>query len=98
MGFMLVISRKKNEKIIIWENIEITILELGRNRVRFGVQAPREVLIHTRLKLSPPIATGDNVTPIRPLGAAESIEPFRNVASARFFTEKESLSIMGTRA
>ncbi|MBI4473109.1 MAG: carbon storage regulator [Acidobacteria bacterium] len=47
---MLIITRKKNQKIMIADNIEITILELGRNRVRFGIQAPREIPIHTRLK------------------------------------------------
>ena len=51
---MLVISRKKNEKILIADNIEITILELGGKRVRIGIRAPKEVVIHTHLKSSPP--------------------------------------------
>jgi hypothetical protein len=51
---MLVISRKKNEKILIADNIEITILEVGRNRVRVGIRAPKEVVVHTHLKSSPP--------------------------------------------
>ena len=50
---MLVISRKKEQKIIIADEIEITILEIGRNRVRFGIKAPKEIPIHTRLKTSP---------------------------------------------
>ena len=51
---MLVVSRKKNEKILIADNIEITILELGSKRVRIGIRAPKEVVIHTHLKQSPP--------------------------------------------
>ena len=50
---MLIISRKKDEKIILADDIEITILEVGRNRVRFGIKAPKHVPIHTRLKTSP---------------------------------------------
>lgn len=50
---MLIISRKKDQKILIAEEIEITILEVGRNRVRFGIKAPKSVAIHTKLKTSP---------------------------------------------
>jgi carbon storage regulator len=50
---MLIISRKKDEQVIIADNIEITILEVGKNRVRFGIKAPQEVRIHSRLKDSP---------------------------------------------
>ena len=46
---MLIISRKKDEKIIVAEDIEITILEVGRNRVRFGIKA------QTRLKTTPEV-------------------------------------------
>jgi carbon storage regulator CsrA len=50
---MLIISRKKDEKIIVADDIEITILEVGRNRVRFGIKAPKDVAIQTRLKAIP---------------------------------------------
>lgn len=50
---MLIISRKKDQKIILADDIEITILEVGRNRVRFGIKAPKHIPIHTRLKSSP---------------------------------------------
>jgi len=46
---MLVISRKKEQKIIVADDIEITILEIGRNRVRFGIKAPKCIPIQTRL-------------------------------------------------
>ena len=52
---MLIISRKKDEKIIVAEDIEITILEVGRNRVRFGIKAPKEITIQTRLKTTPAV-------------------------------------------
>ena len=47
---MLIIGRKRNQKIIISDNIEITILEIGRNRVRFGIEAPKEVRVHTKVQ------------------------------------------------
>jgi carbon storage regulator CsrA len=50
---MLIISRKKDQKIIVADEIEITILEVGRNRVRFGIKAPKHVPIQTRLKTTP---------------------------------------------
>ena len=47
---MLIISRKKDQKIIVADEVEITILEVGRNRVRFGIKAPKHIHIQTRLK------------------------------------------------
>jgi len=43
---MLVLSRKKNESIVINENIVITVIEVRGDKVRLGIQAPREVPIH----------------------------------------------------
>lgn len=40
---MLVLSRKKNEKIVINENIVVTIVEVRGDRVRLGIEAPRSV-------------------------------------------------------
>jgi hypothetical protein len=50
---MLVISRKKDERIVVAGEIEITILQVGRNRVRFGINAPKHIHIQTHLKASP---------------------------------------------
>ena len=50
---MLIISRKKEQKIIVADEIEITILEIGRNRVRFGIKAPKRIPIQTHLKETP---------------------------------------------
>jgi len=42
---MLVLSRKPNESIVINENIVVTILGVIGNRVRLGIEAPREVSV-----------------------------------------------------
>ena len=52
---MLIISRKKDQKIVVADEIEITILEVGRNRVRFGIKAPKHIPIQTRLKGDEPV-------------------------------------------
>lgn len=42
---MLVITRKTDESIVIGDNIEITVLEVGKDRIRIGINAPKEVRI-----------------------------------------------------
>lgn len=42
---MLVLTRKKGQKLIIDDNIEITILETRGESVKIGVKAPKEVSI-----------------------------------------------------
>ena len=61
---MLIISRRKDQKIMVADEIEITILEIGRNRVRFGIKAPKRIPIQTHLKESP--APADVAQPAEP--------------------------------
>ena len=43
---MLVLSRQKNERIVIGLDIIVEIVEIGRGKVRVGVLAPKEVSVH----------------------------------------------------
>ena len=45
---MLVLSRKKNESIIINDNITVTVIEIRGDKVRLGIEAPKEVTVHRR--------------------------------------------------
>ena len=45
---MLVLSRKKNESIVINDNINIVVVEIGGDKVRLGIEAPKEVPVHRR--------------------------------------------------
>jgi len=43
---MLVLSRKEGEKIIIDDNIEVTVLESENGQVQLGIDAPKSIEIH----------------------------------------------------
>lgn len=43
---MLVLSRKKNERIVINDDITIVVVEIRGDKVRLGVEAPKEVPVH----------------------------------------------------
>ena len=45
---MLVLSRKKNESIVINNDITIVVVEIRGDKVRLGVDAPKEVPVHRR--------------------------------------------------
>lgn len=45
---MLVLSRKKNESIVINDNISIVVVEIRGDKVRLGVEAPKDVSVHRR--------------------------------------------------
>lgn len=49
---MLVLSRKKNESIFVNNNIKITIVEIAENRVRIGIEAPKDIPIHREENLT----------------------------------------------
>ena len=45
---MLVLSRQRDEQIVINDNIVITIVDVRGDRVRIGIDAPTEVSVHRR--------------------------------------------------
>ncbi len=45
---MLVLSRQKDESIIIGDNVEVTIVDVRGNKVRLGITAPKDVPVHRR--------------------------------------------------
>lgn len=48
VGKMLALSRKKNEAIVINNNIEITILDIKGDQVKIGISAPKEVPVYRK--------------------------------------------------
>ena len=45
---MLVLSRRRDESIVIGENIVLTIVDIRRDKVRLGIEAPEEIPVHRR--------------------------------------------------
>ncbi|MBT4166382.1 carbon storage regulator CsrA [archaeon] len=45
---MLVLSRKRDESIIIGDNIRVTIVDIRGEKVRLGIDAPTEVPVYRR--------------------------------------------------
>jgi len=45
---LLVLTRKRNQSIIIADEIEVTVLDIRGDQVRLGVRAPKTVSVHRR--------------------------------------------------
>ncbi len=45
---MLVLSRKKNEQIMIGDDVSIVVVEIRGDTVRLGIDAPKEIPVHRR--------------------------------------------------
>lgn len=45
---MLALSRKKNEALVINNNVEITILDIKGDQVKVGITAPKEVPVYRK--------------------------------------------------
>ncbi|MFH5802495.1 MULTISPECIES: carbon storage regulator CsrA [Alienimonas] len=43
---MLVLSRKKDEKIMIGEDVTLMVIEIRGDKVRLGIDAPKDVSVH----------------------------------------------------
>jgi carbon storage regulator len=64
---MLVLSRKKDESIVINNDITIVVVEIRGDKVRLGVEAPKEVPVHRRevfeaIVRGEPVDAGSSVT------------------------------------
>ena len=45
---MLVLSRRKGESITIGEDVELTVVDIRRSRVRLGISAPKQTPVHRK--------------------------------------------------
>jgi carbon storage regulator len=74
---MLVLSRKKDESIVINNDITIVVVEIRGDKVRLGVEAPKEVPVHRR-EVFEAIARGEPID--LPLASAPTDAPAGDVA------------------
>jgi carbon storage regulator len=45
---MLVLSRQRDETIMIGDNIEVTVVDIRGDKVRLGINAPKEISVHRK--------------------------------------------------
>ncbi len=45
---MLVLSRQRDETIMIGDDIEVTVVDIRGDKVRLGINAPKEVAVHRK--------------------------------------------------
>ncbi|MFW6125433.1 MAG: carbon storage regulator CsrA [Pirellulales bacterium] len=73
---MLVLTRRKNEKIVIAGDVVVTVVEVRGEKVRLGIAAPRNVTVHreeVHRRIAPP---NEPATPRSP----EKPSPLRRAA------------------
>ena len=68
---MLVLSRKKNESIVINNDVTVTVVEIRGDKVRLGIVAPKEVPVH-RQEVFDAIHSKDAVEPAPRLSLSTS--------------------------
>ena len=71
---MLVITRRPEQSIIIDGKIEVTVLSIGKDGVRLGIKAPREVQVH-RHEVFEAIAEANRVA------SAQGRQPLKDAAA-----------------
>ena len=59
---MLVLTRRKNQSIVIGDDIVVTVLEVKGDQIRLGITAPREVQVYREELLGPSPAQGSPPT------------------------------------
>jgi carbon storage regulator len=74
---MLVLSRKKNESIVINNDITVTVVEIRGDKVRLGIVAPKEVPVHRQEVFEAIHGKGStpNQTPTEPAPSTASVKP-----------------------
>jgi carbon storage regulator len=87
---MLVLSRHRDESIVIADNIVITVVEVRGDKVRLGIEAPKEIPVHRRevydaikreaARGKLPVASGQSATG-SPSDGSEPISARRSLAT-----------------
>ena len=71
---MLILTRKVNEKVIIGDEVEITVLRVSRDKVKLGIRAPESVMIQ-RNELLQSIGQENRRAAVAPLSGLERLLP-----------------------
>ena len=61
---MLVLSRKSGERILIGDEVTVTVVRIGPNNVRIGIEAPRQMNIVREELREESSVSGDATQPV----------------------------------
>jgi len=78
---MLVLSRKKNESIVINNDITVTVVEIRGDKVRLGIVAPKEVPVH-RQEVFEAIHGKQGVPAVEPAPSPGAVKPIDSTSRA----------------
>ena len=70
---MLVLSRKKNESIVINDNVIVTVIDVRGDKVRLGIEAPRDVSVHRQEVLEAILKEKQNFSPDRSEESSDTV-------------------------
>ena len=77
---MLVLTRRKNQSIVIGDQIIVTVLEVKGDQIRLGITAPRDVQVYREELLAD--LTEANKSAVLSDGAAQAAPPAPGTASS----------------
>ena len=81
---MLILARKKNESIIIDDDIKIVVIEIRGEQVRLGVEAPENVPVHRREVFDAIHRAGESNRPSIPASQRQLEEAVEKAATEAF--------------
>jgi len=71
---MLVLTRKINESIVINDDVSVLVVEVRGDRVRLGIEAPKDVTVHRKEVYDVIRETAISEKPKRGAGAQRLVE------------------------
>lgn len=74
---MLVLTRKKNESLMIGEDIEIVVVDIQGDRVRIGINAPKKLPVH-RKEVYEEIIEANRAAQVQVEGLAELLKAMKD--------------------
>lgn len=73
---MLVLSRKPGERILVGDEIVVTVVRVGGGAVRLGIEAPKDfAVIREELNINPPIDKNRESEPSKSVKEAKGFSP-----------------------
>ena len=90
---MLVLSRQRDETIMIGDDVEITVVDIRGDKVRLGINAPRHIQVHRKEVYDAIKRENEQASKLKPRDVADVLEceekdKKRNNESAGPFDEK----------